>query len=628
MRRRILILVPALFYQSFLLCQLQGQEKIDSLESIVKDLPDGSQKIEVLEELFYETVYSTPTQGLEYALKGLDLSKKTENWDGVGIAYYHIGVYYKLLFESDSARYYYDESMKVWEKHPNEQFKAITLGSIAALEYEKGNIDSAIVIQTSVNNIFKDKKLWLKYAVGLGCLGDFYHSKGNFKTAYEFTLQGLKYLDTIPEEPWRKADFKKQIGIIELSRGNFRQSLDYFESALKFYSDSKDSIYMGHTRVDMGNAYSGLQKSDSAVRNYTEGLEIGRRTKVLDIQANAMTNLGRTYSFMGKLDSALVYFSEAIKLNTTNNTANNLATCLGEMGNVYRLLEQDDKALLFLNQGLHIADSISALDVKKEILRYRSALYQDQKSYLEALEDFQYFSELKDSLFNETKSQQIEELKTIYETEKKEAALALQEEEIKTLNEKSRADNLQKGLYAGGMTSALALFGLSVFGFRQRIKKNRIAREKQEEIYKQEIEHKKKELASQTLHLVQKNTFIQELKENLVHLRNSPEKFKAEFRRIAMLLKKENASDKDWEVFKTYFAEVHNDFDQKLKTLYADISEKETRLAAFLRMNLTTKEIAATMNVLPDSILKSKYRLKKKLGLDKETDLTTFLNTL
>ncbi|MBT8298572.1 MAG: tetratricopeptide repeat protein, partial [Maribacter sp.] len=179
-----------------------------------------------------------------------------------------------------------------------------------------------------------------------------------------------------------------------------------------------------------------------------------------------------------------------------------------------------------------------------------------------------------------------------------------------------------------GMASALALCGLSVFGYRQRIKKNRIAREKQEEIYKQEIAYKKKELTSQTLHLVQKNTFIQELMENLQRIKSSPEKFKMEFRRIVMLLKKENASDKDWEVFKAYFSEVHNDFDQKLKTISPDVSEKEIRLAAFLRMNLTTKEIAATLNVLPDSILKSKYRLKKKLGLDKENDLNSFLNAL
>ena len=59
-----------------------------------------------------------------------------------------------------------------------------------------------------------------------------------------------------------------------------------------------------------------------------------------------------------------------------------------------------------------------------------------------------------------------------------------------------------------------------------------------------------------------------------------------------------------------------------------DISEKEIRLASFLRMNLSTKEIASMLNVLPDSVLKSKYRLKKKLNLDKETDLNQFLNTL
>ncbi len=51
-------------------------------------------------------------------------------------------------------------------------------------------------------------------------------------------------------------------------------------------------------------------------------------------------------------------------------------------------------------------------------------------------------------------------------------------------------------------------------------------------------------------------------------------------------------------------------------------------LASYLRMNLTTKEIASMINVLPDSILKSKYRLKKKLGLEKGHDITSFLNTL
>ena len=178
------------------------------------------------------------------------------------------------------------------------------------------------------------------------------------------------------------------------------------------------------------------------------------------------------------------------------------------------------------------------------------------------------------------------------------------------------------------MFSFLTIAGLLYFGFKQRIKKNTIAREKQEEIYKQEIAFKKKELTSQTLHLVQKSTFIQELKENLEKIKQSPELFKVEFRRLVMLLKKESAEDKDWEVFKSYFSEVHNNFDHKIKAVASDITEKEIRLASFLRMNLSTKEIASMLNVLPDSVLKSKYRLKKKLQLDKEEDLTQFLNTI
>ena len=73
---------------------------------------------------------------------------------------------------------------------------------------------------------------------------------------------------------------------------------------------------------------------------------------------------------------------------------------------------------------------------------------------------------------------------------------------------------------------------------------------------------------------------------------------------------------------------MHNDFDNKIKAIAEDISEKEIRLASFLRMNLTTKEIASMLNVLPDSVLKSKYRLKKKLSLNKEQDLNEYLNAL
>jgi DNA-binding CsgD family transcriptional regulator len=215
-----------------------------------------------------------------------------------------------------------------------------------------------------------------------------------------------------------------------------------------------------------------------------------------------------------------------------------------------------------------------------------------------------------------------------FDTQRKEAEIALQNEEIKILKIQAKNDRLSKFLFGIGMFSFIMISGLLYFGFTQRIKRNKVEREKQEAIYRQEIEYKKKELTSQTLHLVKKSTFIQELKVYLEKIKRSPDLFKVEFGRLVLLLERQSAEDQDWEVFKSYFSEVHNNFDDKLRSIAKDITDKEIRLASFLRMKLTTKEIASILNVLPDSVLKSKYRLKKKLSLEKEQDLTGFLNTI
>lgn len=248
----------------------------------------------------------------------------------------------------------------------------------------------------------------------------------------------------------------------------------------------------------------------------------------------------------------------------------------------------------------------------------RSEVYETLNNREAALLDFKQFHVLNDSIYNTTKSQQIGELKTIYETEKKEQA-------IEALNQEVKISNLRKGIYAGGMFTFIAVSGLLWFGFSQRIKRNRIEREAREAMYQQELEFKQKELTSQTLHLVQKNLFLENLRENLEVVQQSPDAFHVESSRVLTSLKTEVALDQDWETFKSYFVEVHNDFDQKLIRVYPEITENELRLAYFVRMKLSTREIAAMLHVQPESVRKSRYRLKKKLDLGKDDDLYSFL---
>ncbi|WP_339627383.1 tetratricopeptide repeat protein [uncultured Maribacter sp.] len=610
------------------------QKELDSLIHYAASLPEDTLKAKVLSRIHERMMFMDNEKAFIYAKQAQDLSGKIGYKKGVANGYLQFGNYYYNQSRNDSASFYHNLALKEFKNMNSVKGQIFALHSLATIEREKGDFDNAIELTNSILEMYTDEN---RKNTDLGnfdlrgseyeVLGGIYFEKGNYRIALENTLKSLRFFEGI-DDIVRKGDALKQLADIEYQLGNYKTSLEYALEAITIYERNDDKIYHSFAANAAGLAAEQLKDLPLARNLLQESIQLAREMNIRSMIAQNLNGLARLDYNEQNFKRAETYLDESIQIAQQEDIKFDLTEAHKEMANLNIAKNNYKLALKSINEVIQIAREIEALPTLRDALmiraNIRNKLNYNDLAYL----DLNEFQALNDSLLNERKTEQIEELKTIYKIEKKEAEIALQKEEIKTLNEKAKVDKLTKGLYAGGMASALALFVISVFGFRQRTKKNRIAREKQEEIYKQEIEHKRKELASQTLHLVQKNTFIQELMDNLENIKNSPEKFKMEFRRIVMLLKKENASDKDWEIFKTYFADVHNDFDQKLKTLYADISEKEIRLAAFLRMNLTTKEIAATLNVLPDSILKSKYRLKKKLGLDKKTDLTSFLNTL
>ena len=84
----------------------------------------------------------------------------------------------------------------------------------------------------------------------------------------------------------------------------------------------------------------------------------------------------------------------------------------------------------------------------------------------------------------------------------------------------------------------------------------------------------------------------------------------------------------DWEKFERYFDEVQGDFISRLKEKHPQLSPKDLKLCAYLRMNLSSKEIASLLNITPRGVEIHRYRLRKKLNLSRETNLVEFLMDL
>ncbi len=145
-----------------------------------------------------------------------------------------------------------------------------------------------------------------------------------------------------------------------------------------------------------------------------------------------------------------------------------------------------------------------------------------------------------------------------------------------------------------------------------------------------EINFKNSELASSAMHLVKKGELLTKIKAELTHVMkgfDNPQAI-AEIKRMIKSLGEDDNIDKEWESFTKHFDKVHSDFVAGLKEKHPAVTNNELKLSAYLRMNLSTKEIAQLMNISVRGVEISRYRLRKKLGISSETNLFDYLISL
>jgi DNA-binding CsgD family transcriptional regulator len=142
-----------------------------------------------------------------------------------------------------------------------------------------------------------------------------------------------------------------------------------------------------------------------------------------------------------------------------------------------------------------------------------------------------------------------------------------------------------------------------------------------------DINYKNSELASSAMHLVKKGELASKMKTELTQLMkgiNNPQA-EAELKKIIKSISEDDNMDQEWENFTLHFDKVHSDFISALKEKHPGISNNEIKLCAYLRMNLTTKEMAQLMNISVRGVEVSRYRLRKKLELATEVSLFDYL---
>ena len=143
---------------------------------------------------------------------------------------------------------------------------------------------------------------------------------------------------------------------------------------------------------------------------------------------------------------------------------------------------------------------------------------------------------------------------------------------------------------------------------------------------KAEIEAKNSELASTLMHLVQKNELLSKIKHDLnkIEITNGSDEKLHDMKKIIRQLTSEEKSDEGWEQFSMYFDKVHANFLEELKDEYPNVTTNDLKLSAYLKLGLSTKEIAEFMKISPRGVEIGRYRLRKKLQVPTEVSLFNF----
>jgi DNA-binding NarL/FixJ family response regulator len=216
------------------------------------------------------------------------------------------------------------------------------------------------------------------------------------------------------------------------------------------------------------------------------------------------------------------------------------------------------------------------------------------------------------------------EMEIKYHNLKKDELIALQNKNLAVVKEKN---SLLTGLIIAGIVLLVILL-LFAFTYKKLLVKTRKLHRIEKQQMQEKIKNKEQELVAIALQIEQKNKLIDKFYHKLKKTAIDSQEKSKELQSILKEVKASMNLQKDVALFSEKFADLHHDFISRIKQKYPQLSLKEIKLLSFLKVGLSNKQIAAMQNITPAAVHKMRYRIKKKLELDKNTSLDDFIINL
>lgn len=472
--------------------------------------------------------------------------------------------------------------------------------------------------------------------------------KGHYSTSLKYFLPALDVYERYGLTK-RQSSVLSNVARVILAQQRYRESILYLKRALELDKRHADQFGVVSDYMNLGIVYRQLGVIDSALYFYKHAEENAGTLQdemAGTLRANIGYNLCFVYTAKGNYAEARTKLNEVLAYYKNKHDQTGLLLGKWYEANLELRTGSYDKAIALAKDALAESKSLQMDDITINVLKVLTEVYELKHQHEQALVYYKEYKVYSDSVYNSQKARTVAELQYAYESEKKDKAIQL----LKKEEERQRFILIIVSIGALAAIFLLVVIALSkkvqALRHRQREFELTAAREKaeyekyqveaekrmEEEKNKQlqlELESSQRELATNTLFIHQKNKVLEDVQNELQKLtEQSDSQQKQQFVAISKNVQSHMNFENDWNNIIMHFERVHPHFFNKLKGVCPDLTANELKQAAYIRINLNSKEVANLMNVDTASVKMSRYRIKKKLQLSGDDSLTEFIMSI
>ena len=446
-------------------------------------------------------------------------------------------------------------------------------------------------------------------------IGIIYSELSAFDNSSPYLFNGIKLFEKISD----KEGIARSLGNIGLDfydQQVYKKALGYLNNSLVIASSINNQSLIKKQYNNIAAVYAAQQKYDTALDFMRKALKIEKKLGDKMGQGISIMNIGYIQMNEGNFKEAFLSFQQSLDLATEINNHLHMAKCYLNFGYCYYCVKNTGSSINYFNKALQVGRKNGYYRIIAQSANMLNQIYIEKQDTLKAYKFVVLEKFAGDSLFALQKQKLSSKLEFQYLYEKKELKKQLAQQ----------AKNTLMLIIIFSLVAGLLILGL-IFS-RHRLKSKLVLFEKEK--IKSELYIRDRELTVNLIALIKKNEMLADISGKLMQLEHNAKGIEAKesLSQISQELRN-STDDKMLNEFSKRFQEVHAGFYEKLLKTYPDLSQNELKLCAFLRLNMSTKDIAELTGQQIASIDTARYRLRKKLALSgSETNLVTFLSQI